>query len=77
MRTAIPILGFNETNSTASIYAVRFGAAEYVSGLQCGELETIDMGMIQSWRQIDIEWIVSAAIFSSKSAARLSGITAA
>ena len=72
-----PILGFNETNSTASIYAVRFGAAEYVSGLQCGELETIDMGMIQSWRQIDIEWIVSFAIFNGKSAARLSGITAA
>lgn len=72
-----PILGFDETDNTTSIYAVRFGAAEYTSGLQCGPLEVIDMGMVQSWRQIDIEWIVSFAIFNGKSAARLSGITAA
>lgn len=72
-----PILGFDETGDTTSIYPVRFGAAEYVSGLQCGALEVLDMGMVQSWRQIDIEWIVSFAIFNGKSAARLSGITEA
>ena len=77
------ILGFSEVNPAGgdpvctSIYAVRFGVSEYVSGLQCGALEVIDMGMVQSWRQIDIEWIVSFAIFNGKSAARLRGITAA
>lgn len=76
-----PILGFNEANpaggdpTCSSIYAVRFGTAEYVSGLQCGSLEVMDMGMVQSWRQVDIEWVVSFAIFNGKSAARLCGIT--
>lgn len=75
------ILGFNEVAPSggdpecSSVYAVRFGPAEYVSGLQCGALEVIDMGAVQSWRQIDIEWIVSFAIFNGKSAARLAGIT--
>lgn len=77
-----PILGFTEVApgggdpECSSIYAVRFGVSEYVSGLQCGALEVIDMGMVQSWRQIDIEWIVSFAVFNGKSAARLAGITA-
>ncbi len=71
-----PILGFDEPGDSTSIYIVRFGAAEYVSGLQCGGLDVIDLGMVQNFRQIDIEWIVSFAVFNGQSAARLKGITA-
>ena len=71
-----PILGFTEDGNSSSIYAVRFGVSEYVSGLQCGALEVLDLGTVQSWKQVDIEWIVSFAIFHGKAAARLAGITA-
>jgi hypothetical protein len=76
-----PILGFTEddpatetTDAHTSIYAVRFGAAEWVSGLQCGPLEVIDQGLIDVWYQTLIEWICSFTIFNGKAAARLSGI---
>ena len=72
--TGAEILGFDETGDSTSIYPVRFGPAEYVSGLECGSLEVIDLGMVQNFRQIDIEWIVSFSFFNGKSAARLKGI---
>ena len=77
------ILDFDEaapgggTPACTSVYACRMAPAEYVSGLQCGGLEVIDLGMVQSWRQIDIEWVVSFTIFNGKSAARLRGLKAA
>ncbi|WP_027186726.1 major capsid protein [Desulfovibrio cuneatus] len=71
------ILGFEEVGSTASVYAVRFGVSEYCSGLQCGPLEVHDLGLVQSWYQTDIEWLVSFTLFNGKSAARLKGITLA
>jgi len=60
------ILGFTEPdldngdkNVTASIYAVRFGAAEYVSGLQNGGMDVVDMGNPAGSVHYltDIEWI--------------------
>jgi hypothetical protein len=73
-----PILDFDETfdeiDDTTSIYAVRFGVSEWVSGLQCGGLEVIDQGLIDVWYQTLIEWICSFAIFHPKAAARLQGV---
>lgn len=75
------ILGFNEASpgggspTSASIYAVRFGAGEAVSGLQAGGgIEVIDMGLIEVWYKTHIEWISSFTIFNPRSAARLWGI---
>ena len=70
-----PILGFDETGSTTSIYAVRVGVSEFVSGLQAGELEVIDQGLVDVWYQTLIEWVVSIAVFNPKAAARLKGIS--
>ena len=80
--TDTAILGFTEANpgggaaASTSIYAVKFGVSEYVSGLQCGPMDIIDMGLYSggvAYRTL-IEWIAGLAIFSSKSAARLRGI---
>lgn len=69
-----PILGFDETGDTTSIYAARFGVQEWVSGLQAGPMEVIDQGLVDVWYQTLIEWICSFAIFHPKAAARLSGL---
>jgi hypothetical protein len=78
-----PILGFTEANPGggsdvgASIYACRFGEGEYLSGLQAGEMDVIDLGLYGggvAYRTL-IEWICSIACFHSRSAARLRGIT--
>ena len=69
------ILGFDEAGSTSSIYAVRFGVSEYVSGLQNGSMDVEDLGLVNGvFYQTLIEWITGLAIFHPKSAARLSTI---
>jgi hypothetical protein len=76
------ILGFDEpdldtgTLTTASIYAVRFGAGEYVSGLQNGDMVVEDKGNPAGsvFYITDIEWICGMGIFHPKAAARLRGI---
>jgi hypothetical protein len=77
-----PILGFDEaapgggSSVSTSIYAVRFGAKEYVSGLQCGKIDVIDMGLYSggtAYRTL-VEWIVGMAVFHPRAAARLQGI---
>ena len=73
----VEILGFDEAGFTASIYAVRFGVKEFVSGLQCGELDVIDMGLYSggtAYRTL-IEWICGTSVFHPKAAARLCGIS--
>lgn len=77
------ILGFTEPDldngdktACTSIYAVRFGAKEWVSGLQAGILEVIDQGLQGIHYQTLIEWICSIAVFHPKAAARLRGINA-
>ena len=76
----IPI-GIIEEDATGApildtdIYAVRFGAGEYVGGLQAGTMEVIDQGLSGIYYTTLIEWICSFAVFHPKAAARLTGIT--
>lgn len=69
------ILDFTETGSTTSIYACRFGAGEWVSGLQSGSMDVIDLGLIETVYKTLVEWICGLAVFHPKAAARLKGIT--
>lgn len=80
--TGSAILDFDEVdgagNGTActSIYCVAFGAGEYVSGLQCGEMDVIDHGLYSGGvaYRTTIEWITGMSVFHPKAAARLFGI---
>jgi hypothetical protein len=70
--TGDPILGFDEGESdTCSIYAVRFGVGEYVSGIQSGGIEVEDLGLVGVFYQTLIEWICGMAVFHPRAAARL------
>lgn len=73
------VLGFNENGETASVYAVKFGAQEYVSGLTNGGIMVEDIGELETKPvyRTRIEFYVGLAAFHPKSAARLSGITRA
>ncbi|GIP55254.1 major capsid protein [Paenibacillus vini] len=74
------ILGFNETqgtaNDTGSIYAVRFGAGDAVSGLQSGIMDVRDLGELQDKPafRTRVEWFAGMAVFNARTAARLKGI---
>lgn len=69
-----PDLDNGDKNVTTSIYAVKFGAAEYVSGLQAGEMEVIDLGLNRTMYETLVEWICGMSVFHPKAAARLRGI---
>lgn len=75
------ILDFDEDNpgggaaASSSIYAVRFGAAEFVSGLEAtGGMEVEDLGLNRTVYETLIEWICGLGVFHPKAAARLRGI---
>lgn len=74
------ILPFTEDNpgggtaASSSIYAVRFGVAEYVSGLQAGSMDVEDLGLNRTMYETLIEWICGLGVFHPKAAARLQGI---
>ncbi|MBG0789651.1 MAG: phage major capsid protein [Desulfovibrionaceae bacterium] len=75
------ILGFSEPDLdngdksvTTSIYAVRFGAAEWVSGLQAGDMDVVDLGLNRTKYETLIEWVCGMGVFHPKAAARLRGI---
>lgn len=74
------ILDFNETfngnNQTASIYAVKFGAEQFVSGLQNGGISVRDLGELESKPayRTRIEWYSGLAVFHPRAAARLRGV---
>jgi hypothetical protein len=74
------ILAFDENDSAGdsasctSIYAVRFGVAEYVSGLQAGSMDVLDQGLQTTFYQTLIEWICGLGVFHPKAAARLQAI---
>lgn len=75
------ILGFTEPDLDngdksvcTSIYAVRFGAAEWVSGLQAGDMDVLDLGLNKTVYETLIEWICGVGVFHPKAAARLRGI---
>jgi len=74
------ILGFDETEGTetecSSIYAVRYGAEEFLCGLTNGGIQVEDLGLIPNppvYRTL-IEWYVGLALFNPQAAARLKGI---
>ena len=66
------ILGFAEDDSNGdaasctSIYAVRFGLAEYVSGLQAGSMDVLDQGLTGTQYTTLIEWICGLGSLSSQ-----------
>lgn len=74
------ILGFDETQGTAddcgSIYAVKFGPEQYVSGLQNGGISVMDLGQLETKPvyRTRIEWYSSIAMFHPRAAARLKGV---
>jgi hypothetical protein len=74
------ILGFTEDNpgggtaASTSIYAVKFGAAEYVSGLQSGDMDVVDLGLNRTKYETLVEWICGMGVFHPKAASRLRGI---
>jgi len=74
------ILPFTEDNpgggsaASTSVYAVRFGVAEYVSGLQAGDMDVEDLGLNRTKYETLIEWITGMGVFHPKAAARLQGI---
>lgn len=73
------ILGFSElnkagtANDTASIYAVKFGAEEFVSGLRNGNVNVRDLGEIDAKPvfRTRIEFYCGMAVFHPRAAARL------
>ncbi len=74
------ILPFTEENpgggtaASTSLYCVRFGLAEYVSGLQAGSMDVLDQGLSGTFYQTLIEWICGLGVFHPKAASRLQGI---
>jgi hypothetical protein len=78
--TGAEILDFNETMgtdaATGSIFAVKFGAEQYVSGLQNGGMNVRDLGELNEKPvyRTRIEWYNGLAVFHPKACARLKGI---
>ncbi|BBO73869.1 hypothetical protein DSCW_12860 [Desulfosarcina widdelii] len=74
------ILPFTEDNpgggtaASTSIYAVKFGVAEKVSGLQAGGMDVLDLGLNRTFYETLIEWICGLGVFHPKAAARLHGV---
>jgi hypothetical protein len=75
------ILGFTEdqgteVGTTASIYAVKFGADQYVSGLRNGSVNVRDLGEIDAKPvyRTRIEFYSGMAVFHPRAAARLKGL---
>ncbi|MCK0470886.1 major capsid protein [Halalkalibacter sp. APA_J-10(15)] len=74
------VIGHEETQgeatNTTSIYAVKFGADEFVSGLTNGGVQVYDIGELESKPayRTRIEFYTGIGIFNGKSAARLKGL---
>lgn len=74
------VIGHNETQGTApnttSIYAVKFGADEFVSGLTNGGVQVYDLGELQEKPALRtrIEFYTGLGVFNGKAAARLKGL---
>jgi Major capsid protein GP7 len=62
-------------SASTSIYACRFGVAEYVSGLQAGTMDVEDLGLNRTVYETLIEWLCGLMVGHPKAAARLYGIT--
>ncbi len=74
------ILAFDETqgtaDNTASLYAVRFGPEQYVSGLQNGGVSVRDLGELDEKPvyRTRVEWYNGLGVFHPRAAARLKGV---
>lgn len=75
------ILPFTETQGTAvgtvaSIYAVKFGEEEFVSGLTNGGIDVYDLGELETKPvyRTRIESYMAIGMFNGKAAARLKGV---
>jgi hypothetical protein len=74
------IIGHDEVqgtaNNTTSIYAVKFGADEFVSGLTNGGVQVYDLGELESKPayRTRIEFYCGIGVFNGKAAARLKGL---
>jgi hypothetical protein len=75
------ILPFSETQGTdtsidASIYAVKFGEQEFISGLTNGGIDVYDLGELETkpTYRTRIEAYMAIANFNGKAAARLQGV---
>lgn len=78
------ILPFTETQGTAvgtvaSLYAVKFGEQEFVSGLTNGGIDVYDLGELETKPayRTRIESYMAIDIFNGKAAGRLQGVLAA
>ncbi|MBC9785100.1 phage major capsid protein [Heliobacterium chlorum] len=75
----VDILGFNEANKaatgndTSSIYAIKFGAEQYVGGLRNGGVNVRDLGEIDEKPvfRTRIEFYCGMAVFHPRAAGRL------
>jgi hypothetical protein len=82
--TGAEILGFNEAvgdgvganGTTGSIYAVKFGADQYVSGLRNGGVDVRDLGELETKPayRTRIEFYAGLAVMHPRAVARLKGI---
>jgi hypothetical protein len=76
------ILAYDETmgasSVTTSIYAVKFGEQEFVSGITNGGIDVYDLGELETKPafRTRIEAYMAIGIFNGKAAARLKGIIA-
>lgn len=72
-------LGFNEALDTASIYACKFGAEQYVSGIRNGSVAVRDLGEldVKPVFRTRIEFYCGMGVFHPRAAARLKGVTKA
>jgi hypothetical protein len=76
----VKVIPHTETTGTAtnttSIYAVKFGADEFVSGLTNGGVQVYDLGELESKPayRTRVEFYCGVGVFNGKSAARLSGL---
>ncbi len=76
------ILAYDETQGasslTTSVYAVKFGEQEFVSGLTNGGIDVYDLGELETKPayRTRIEAYMAIGIFNGKAAARLKGILA-
>jgi hypothetical protein len=74
------ILDFDETcgtdDYTASMYVGRFGADEFVSGLQNGAMDVRDIGELETKpaMRTRVEWYTSLGIFHPRSVAWIAGV---
>ncbi len=72
----------NETQGTetaaSSIYAIHFSEADGLSGLQNGDIETIDVGQLETKdaQRVRLRWYVGLALLRDSAIARLQGINA-